>query len=680
MSARRAPVDRDGTGPTRYGLLVDDQPSTLVVVDDAAEVRLLVKHQLGRSGKFVVVGEGGTGHDAVDLADRHHPAVMLLDVSMPELDGLTALPLVRERSPETVVVMYTGFDEGGLAVRARSLGAAALIEKSTDIDRLAEQLDAIRRTAGEHAGRGAGEAAPEDVPPPGDVLDEHLERFREIFEEAAIGMATMTLTGNIVRPNRALAELVDRPIAELIGVPYASLAGPEDAGTVAERLHAAQAGVEALVRFEHVLPSEGGGRRWLLATVTSVRDARKRPLYLFMQVQDVTAQRRAEEEWRQSEERFRLLVEAVQDYAIFMLDPGGHVVSWNAGAQRIKQYRADEIIGKHFRTFYPPEMQAIKHPEHELTLAIRDGHYEEEGWRVRKDGSRFWASVVITAVYNRNGEHIGFAKVTRDVDERRQMTLELEEAASALATANASLESANSQLAQEAADQAQFLAVTAHELRSPVSVLSGSANLLADHWSDMTDEERGDLFQSVRLGAARLQRLLNDLLTASRLESKRLRPTLQTVDLEAVLGASAAAARASTPEAEFVIDSPPGVRVLGEPDRLPQVFDNLFGNAIRHGRAPVTVQVLPDGDRVEIRVSDAGPGVDPNVQDRLFQRFATGGRRGGTGLGLFIVRELARAYGGEAWYDGGGGTNGRFVVSLIAADPAVPPSPDGPTG
>jgi PAS domain S-box-containing protein len=655
---------------------VIDRPSAAVVVDDAVEVRLLVKHQLGLSGRFVVVGEGATGREAIDQVARHHPDLLLLDVSMPEMDGLEALPEIRAVSPETTVVMYTGFEESGLAHRARALGAAALIEKSAAVEDLPEQLDRILRTA-----RSQAEPAPEPgsaEPPPATVLDEHLERFREIFEEAAIGMATMTLTGNIVRPNRALAELVDRPIAELVGLPYASLSGPRDAPAVAEKLALAQSGAAKVVQIEHTVTTPQGQRR-LFATVAPVKDARGRPLYLNLQVQDVTAQRQAEEELRQSDERFRLLVEAVQDYAIFMLDPDGHIASWNAGAQRIKGYRAEEIIGRHFRNFYPREMQEIRHPEHELALALRDGHYEEEGWRIRKDGSRFWASVVITAVYNREGVHIGFAKVTRDIDERRQMVLDLQDAASALSSANASLDAANSQLAQEAEDQAQFLAVTAHELRSPVSVLSGSANLLADHWSDMSEQERGELFESVRMGAARLQRLLNDLLTASRLDSKRILPSMQAVDLNAVLSRSAAAARAATADVEIRIECPPGVFVLGEQDRIAQAIDNLIGNSVRHGRPPVDVTVVAADDRVEVRVSDAGPGVDPAIRDRLFERFARGGRRAGTGLGLFIVRELARAYGGDARYEADG-NSGAFVLSLLAADAVAPAVAAEPTG
>ena len=163
-----------------------------------------------------------------------------------------------------------------------------------------------------------------------------------------------------------------------------------------------------------------------------------------------------------------------------MLDPTGHVVSWNAGAQRSKGYTAEEIIGQHFRVFYPPEVQARRHPEHELEVALRDGHYEEEGWRIRKDGSRFWANVLITAVFNAAGEHIGFAKVTRDTTERRR----LRAGARARRTrrsppANAELESLNQRLRQAADDQSQFLAVTAHELRTPIGVLGGSADTLS---------------------------------------------------------------------------------------------------------------------------------------------------------------------------------------------------------
>ena len=159
------------------------------------------------------------------------------------------------------------------------------------------------------------------------------------------------------------------------------------------------------------------------------------------------------------EERFRLLVESVKDYAIFMLDPSGHVTTWNAGAERIKGYTAEEIIGKHFSIFYPPEDVAAGKCERELEVATREGRFEDEGWRVRKDGSRFWANVVITALRNPQGALIGFAKVTRDLTERRQA----EENLRALAAEKAAL--AEKSRIQEF--QERFLAILGHDLLNP---------------------------------------------------------------------------------------------------------------------------------------------------------------------------------------------------------------------
>jgi PAS domain S-box-containing protein len=652
-------------GGIGYGQRVGSEACSVVIVDDAADVRALVRTRLRLSGQFDVVGEGRTGLEAVALCSEHQPDLVLLDISMPEMDGLEALSRIRVSSPRTRAVMYTGFDETGLAERARELGAAALIEKSVSMATLADQLLAV---VGDPPAAAADPTPVEvsDERQESAVLGEHLERFREVFEEAAIGMATMTLTGRVVRANKALAEAVGQPLDALVGHPYLELAPEPDRAKVSAALHRAQDGAGDVVQFEHGVLARDGGRR-LLATAAPVRDARGRPLYLFLQGQDVTAQRRAEEDLRQSEQRFRLLVEAVQDYAIFMLDPQGHVVSWNRGAQRIKGYSSSEIIGKHFRIFYPQEMQDIRHPENELELAKRRGVYEEEGWRIRKDGSRFWASVVITAVHDQDGNHIGFAKVTRDMSERRKMLVDAENNARALASANTDLESANTRLAREAADQAQFLAVTAHELRSPIGVLAGSAQLLVDHLDELTKEDRDELSASVTASAERLQRLVRDLLTAARLEARAVRLDLHDVDLGEMLTRVVSSARAAYPDSDIRLDVPTGVQARVDADRLAQAVDNLIGNAVRHGAGPVRVSGAQREDRVEIRVSDSGAGVSPEVQERLFERFASGTTRTGTGLGLFIVRELVRGHGGEARYEVDENGSPTFVLDLPRA-------------
>ncbi len=621
---------------------------SVVVVDDAPEVRALVRTALQLSGRVSVIGEAGDGAAAVELARSLRPDAVLLDVSMPTMDGLQALPEILRVSPDTRVVMYTGFDEQGLADRARELGAAAFVEKSAPIPELIDTLAAVTNAPGI-----AEDAAP--VAMDSDRLDqtvlaEHLERFREVFEEATIGMATMTLSGHLVRANRALADQVGRKVSELVGAPYDVLTGGVD--VLREPLQVLS-NEQDVVQFEHDLAEAD---RRVLVTLASVRDSHGRQLYVFLQMQDVTAQRGAEEELRRSEERFRLLVEAVQDYAIFMLTPDGVVASWNAGAERAKGYTTSEIVGRHFRTFYPPELQASRHPEHELEWALRDGRYEEEGWRVRKDGTQFWANVVITAVHDPTGRHIGFTKVTRDMTERRQLL--------------DNLAAMNSKLQRAAEEQSQFLAVTAHELRTPVSVLSGSAGLLAEHWAKLSPTERSELFESMATSAVRLRRLLDELLTASRLQAGTVEFRMTPTSLPALLAAAVARAQGADPGAQVVLVAAPEVIVDIDPDRLAQAVDNLINNALRHGVPPVQVRVLDAGPQVQIRVSDAGTGVPFHLHDQLFKRFSTGEHASGTGLGLFIVRELARAHGGDASYElpGPDRPSGTFVISLPRSD------------
>ena len=616
---------------------------SVVVVDDAPEVRALVRTALQLSRRLAVVGEAGDGSAAVDLAASLQPDVVLLDVSMPVMDGLQALPQILHVSPRTRVVMYTGFNEQGLAERAQELGAAAFVQKSAPLPDLVETL--VRAAPAPVPGGSA--PAPDLDRLDETVLAEHLERFREVFDEATIGMATMTLSGHLVRSNRALADLVGRRLEDLVGARYDTLTGGVDVLSDPLQVLGSE---EDVVRFEHDVP---GLDRRVLVTLASVRDSRGRSLYVFLQMQDVTAQRGAEEALRRSEERFRLLVEAVQDYAIFMLTTDGVVASWNLGAQRIKRYAATEIVGQHFRVFYPPELQAARHPEHELEWALRDGRYEEEGWRVRKDGTRFWANVVITAVHDPTGQHIGFTKVTRDMTERRELLDHLA--------------AVNSRLQRSAEEQSQFLAVTAHELRTPVGVLSGAAGLLAEHWPTLTQDERAELFESMASSALRLRRMLDELLTASRLQSGAIEFRLAPTPLAAVLSAAVARAQGSNPGAQIALSTPPpALLVRVDTDRFAQAVDNLINNAIRHGVPPVHVTAIETGERVEIRVSDAGRGVPFHLREQLFQRFATGEDASGTGLGLFIVRELARAHGGEATYElpAPGRPSGTFVISL----------------
>jgi PAS domain S-box-containing protein len=581
---------------------------------------------------------------------------------MPGMDGLEALPKVRRASPETRVVMYSGFDEAGLATRTVELGASAFIQKAGSLEDLVAELLAMLDV--EPARPVTDPLSPDVAPQPAwsadaDILlQEHLERFGEVFADAAIGMGTLTLSGRLVRANRQLAQLLGRPAEALVGTAYGDLTGG-DASAVDIALDRVLRHSEDVAQVEHRVTGTRDDRR-LLATLSPVRDSRHHPLYVFLQVQDVTRQREAEKELRSVEQRFRLLVDAVEDYAIFMLDPSGHVSTWNAGAQRTKGYTAEEIIGQHFRVFYPAERQAERHPEHELARALQDGHYQEEGWRIRKDGTRFWADVTITAVHDDDGNHVGFAKVTRDTTAQFHHRQARERSSAQLTSAYEQLDAAHNELARTSEARARLLSRTAHELRSPIGVLAMSADLLTQRGAEIGDDDRDRVLAGMSASATRLQQVLADLVTVSGLQEGTLVLQPAAVHLQDELAVPLDAVRQKAPDLEVEVELEPGLRVLADRERLSQIMENLLLNVSRHGASPVRIQAVTAGDEVRIVVRDSGPGVPETLRPRLFEQFVTG-RSGGSGLGLYIVKGLARAQGGDAtydWYDN------AFVVTL----------------
>ncbi|HZT65477.1 MAG TPA: PAS domain S-box protein [Acidimicrobiales bacterium] len=766
---------------------MDPDPLPVVIVDDSAEVRSLLRMQLRLSGRFVVVGEGSTGDDAVALASRHRPALLVLDASMPGMDGLQALPAIARASPETRVVMFSGFSGEDLEQSARSLGAVEFVQKGTPLRDVPSRLlkaatvDVSDATAPlDGAGTDDGEAAA--------IMSEHLERFRTVFEQAAIGMSTMTLTGTIVRVNKALTQMLGRTPSELVGRGYPDLSDGRGRAALAAAMELISSGRQKSAEVDHLVVDAGQHDLWIHSTLVAVTDGGGQPLYLFCQMQDVTDRREALTKLRASEERFRLLVEQVRDYAIFMLDPEGRIATWNVGAERMKGYRAEEIIGQHFRVFYPREVQEANHPEHELELAVRHGRYEEEGWRVRRDGSRFWANVVITALFDEGGTLIGFAKVTRDLTERGRAQTELQTseahlsllveqvrdyaifmldpqgrvstwnlgaermkgyaaqeiigqhfrtfyppelqearhpehelelavrdgryeeegwrirrdgsrfwanvvitalfddagnlagfakvtrditerraASQAREAAAAELAEANVRLVAAAEQTASFVAATAHELRSPITAMTGGADLLDEHWDRLDSEERRELLGSIKSGGARMRRLLGDLLLAARLEAGSFEFQLERVSLsEAVTEAVVGGFPGEALEVEVVgVDD---LVVRADRIRLVQILTNLVTNAAKYGKPPITLEARPTGDTVVVRVSDAGSGVSADLEPRLFEKFsqAPGQSASGSGLGLFIVRELARGQGGDAWFERGE-RGPCFAFSLPAA-------------
>jgi PAS domain S-box-containing protein len=388
---------------------------------------------------------------------------------------------------------------------------------------------------------------------------------------------------------------------------------------------------------------------------------------------------------------YRQLVDSVADYAIILLHTDGRVASWNEGAQRIKGYAPHEILGRSFEAFYPPETVAAGFPKHELEVAARDGRFEDENWRVRKDGTRFWANVVVTALHDAQGRLVGFGKVTRDLTARRQTEeqarqLAAEQAARAeaarrseeLQRMNEQLESAladtrsardNAERAAAAAQEAyreldQFAYVASHDLKAPLRGIASLAQWIQD---DIGERLTGDSAEHMRLlqgRVRRMQALIDGVLAYSR--AGRTLTTPELVDSGALVRE---VVELLAPPAEIIIQVAPRMPSL-QAERVPlqQVFMNLIGNAIKYAHAHrpnVLVEVAwrDVEDTYAFSIRDNGPGIAPEYQERIwgiFQTLAPRDKVEGTGIGLSVVKKIVESRGGRAWVESEPGQGATF--------------------
>jgi PAS domain S-box-containing protein len=377
---------------------------------------------------------------------------------------------------------------------------------------------------------------------------------------------------------------------------------------------------------------------------------------------DITTRKKAEEALRQSEERFRLLVSEVTDYAILLLDPEGSIVSWNAGAERIKGYQAPEIIGQHFSRFYPAEDVERGKPAYELKVAGERGRFEDEGWRVRKDGSRFWANVVITALRDDTGRLRGFAKVTRDITEHKR-TQEL-------------IMHAKEEAERASKFKDQFLSTMSHELRTPLNAVLGFSDLLADERYGPLNDRQQRYVTHIHTGGKHLLKLISDILDLSKIEAGRMELTRETVRVESALSEviSALYPLAEKKSQALLQQAEPHLHVHADLTRFKQILLNLVANAIKFtpegGRIELAARQVDDQVRIEVR--DNGPGIPPDQQPRIFEAFVrlaqTGSATEGTGLGLAITSRLVELHGSKLGIESqaGQGTCFYFSLPLIA--------------
>ena len=477
--------------------------------------------------------------------------------------------------------------------------------------------------------------------------DESGNRF-ELLVQSVTDYAIFMLStnGTIISWNAGARRFKGYEADEIVGEHFSRFYTPEDqaAGIPAIALDTAER--EGRFEAEGWRVRKDGTRFWANVVIDPIRDSSGTLVGFAKVTRDLTERRAAQEALRASEERFRLLVQSVTDYAIYMLDPVGRITSWNAGAERFKGYTADEILGENFSRFYSEEDRMAGVPSRALETAEREGRFEAEGWRIRKDGTRFWASVVIDSIRDTMGKLIGFAKITRDLTERREAQLALEEAREAIFQAQ-KMDAIGKLTGGVAHDFNNLLAVIVGSLDLARQRLATGADVTRYIDNAMTAAERGATLTQRMLAFARKQelRLTNvDCVQLVRNMADLLKSTLGAgVTIETRFPLSLSPAHADPAQLELALLN----LAVNARDAMPQ-----GGGLIIEGvEIDVISEQRPDlatGRYVRLSVIDEGEGMDAATLGRAREPFfTTKGVGKGTGLGLSMVHGFAQQCGGS---------------------------------
>ncbi|HZT67760.1 MAG TPA: PAS domain S-box protein [Acidimicrobiales bacterium] len=510
-------------------------------------------------------------------------------------------------------------------------------------------------------GEGPSTSRPE---PPGRPPPTSADHLRLLVDSLVnYGIITTDPDGRVLSWN-AGAERCTGHRADEVGGRHVSLVYPEDevrSGRPDQQLAVAVA--EGHVASEGWRVRKDGRAFWASEVITALRGPDGRLRGFGVVLGDLTDRRRAEQLLQENEERLRLYVDSVTDYAMFILDPEGRVASWNPGAERLKGYRADEIIGRHFSTFYPEEDIRSGKPRRELEVAAARGRVEDEGWRIRKDGSRFWANVVISALRTPTGELRGFGKVTRDLTERKR-------AEDALKGALQRERETAARLRELDQMKNEFVAIVAHDLRSPLAVISGFTDLLLE--GELEPDQQREALRAIGRSVPSLVALVDDVLEVARIESGEMHYERAQCNVREIVEGAVQDNRPAGRPGDIVVSVEDDLPMaFADPRRVWQVVSNLLSNAIKFSppEAVIDVQVRSEPGAILVSVVDRGDGIAPEHLPKLFERFSrlprpAGEMNRGSGLGLYISRSLVEAQGGRIWAESVVGEGSTFSFTI----------------
>lgn len=503
-------------------------------------------------------------------------------------------------------------------------------------------------------------------------IKEREERYRLMVEGVRdYGIFMLDSTGHIITWNDGARNIKGYSRDEILGKHFSIFYTREDMETRKPERELQIAIKTGKYEEEGWRVRKNGSVFWANIVITALYNETNEFIGFSKVTRDLSIKKQEDELLRQSEERYRLLVAQVRDYGIFMLDDKGRITSWNEGARRMKGYTAEEIIGKYFSIFYTQEDRMNEKPAYELKVARQHGKYEEEGWRLRKDGSMFWANVVITAIHNEKGVFLGYSKVTRDLTERKEAEVAMRESndrykllAKQLRETNKDLEYANKELEE-------FSSIASHDLQEPVRTVKSFLVLIEKKLSDpnCNIEELKLYIQKALKANNRMRELILNLLQYAQLSKQEV--SWDEINVNELIGEVFQNLKSTIDSTGATITVIVESEIIkGDKIQLMQLVQNLVTNSLKFvddKKPEIKIRCSKELDYVKFSVSDNGIGISKDSQGKIFDIFRrehTAKQYAGTGIGLAICKKIVDRHHGKIWLDSEPGKGTTFYFTL----------------